>query len=79
MAHVMFTAVKHICDAEHFRPFVIIMDNDERIEIQHREFVMPVKGFEWILVQRPEDPEARLLSPEHIREVTRPHPHSAAA
>jgi hypothetical protein len=71
MAHPMYEAVQRIVSEDPFRPFVIIMDNDEQVEITHREFVIPMKGWDLILVQRPEDHEARMLSPEHMRELTR--------
>ena len=68
----MYEAVQRISNEDPFKPFVIVMDNDEQVVISHREFVIPIKGWNLILVQRPEDQEARLLSPEHMRELTRP-------
>lgn len=68
----MYEAVQRLANEDPFKPFVIVMDNEEHVLISHREFVIPMKGWDLILVQRPEDNEARMLSPEHMRELTRP-------
>ncbi len=72
MAHPVYEAVQRSVNEDPFKPFVVVMDNDEQIVVSHREFVIPMKGWDLILVQRPEDKEARMLSPEHMRELTRP-------
>lgn len=77
MSHPMYEAVQRIVHEDPFRPFVIVMDNDEQVVIEHRDFVVPMKGWNLILVQRPEDREARMLSPEHLRELTRPKANAA--
>ena len=78
MPHPIYEAVRRIADEEPFKPFVIVMDNDEKIVIRHREFVIPMKGWDLVLIQRPEDQEARLISPEHVRELTRAGPEAQA-
>ncbi len=73
----MFKLIQSLLARPDFKPFTIVMTDGEHISISHRDFVIPIRGFELIIVQRPEDKEVRAIAPEHIKELLRQDAHAA--
>jgi len=69
--HPIYEAIQRLIALDHFQSFVIVLDSGEALQINHREFAFPVKGWGLVIVQRPEDAVARMINPEHVREIVR--------